>query len=87
MPFKKGDIMTAKIVHFKQATLFPDDSNKPIKKITEEEFIKFVRDAFASSFAAITQIQKFNEFLTLHQLELQDKIMEHEDVVRELKNR
>lgn len=79
--------MASKIVQFKQMDMFNGpEEKKPIKKITEEEFMETVKNAFACVFASCHAMKKFNEFLTLHQLELQDKILEHEETIMKLKN-
>jgi len=79
--------MTSKIVRLKQLDMFPENQEKlPIKRITEEEFIETVKNAFACVFANLNSIQKFNEFLCLHQLELQDKIIDHNEDIMKLKN-
>ena len=79
--------MASKIVRLKQLDMFPEEKKSlPVKRITEDEFVETVKNAFACAFASLSEMKKFNEFLTLHQFELQDKIMDHEEEIMKLKN-
>jgi ABC-type phosphate/phosphonate transport system ATPase subunit len=93
--------MASKIVQFKQIDMFPNlNEKKPIQRMTEEEFVEIVKNCFAGVFNSLDQMkssfkrifatfdemEKFNEFLTLHQLDIQDKIIEQEEELSKLKN-
>lgn len=80
--------MTSKIVQpdFWADTNPVKESKKPYKYITQDEFIDFVKDSLASLFASNSKLIKLNEYLILNILECQDKVIEHEEVIKELKN-